>query len=120
MDLAELIAEEADRLRLPAREILFSEGEAADVTYLLFEGRAELLVLGQPVEVVGPGAFLGELALIEPDQPRPFSARAITDCELLRIDRPRFEALVARRPQFAMDLMRAVAARVRRSELQAA
>ncbi len=120
MELADLITAATGLVRLPAHEILFSEGEAADVTYLLVEGQAELLVLGQTIEVAGPGAFLGELALIEPDQPRPMSVRAITDCRLSRIDGQRFEEIVSQYPQFAVDLMRVMAERLRRAERQAA
>lgn len=117
MDQRELLSTCSDRLQLASRNILFSEGEAADVIYLLVEGRIELLVSGRAVESLGPGAFLGELALIEPDQPRPYSARALTDCELVRIDEARFEQLVAKQPHFAVELMRIMAERLRRHEL---
>ncbi|MCB1914915.1 MAG: cyclic nucleotide-binding domain-containing protein [Rhodocyclaceae bacterium] len=120
MELADLITAATGLLRLPEREILFSEGEAADVTYLLVDGRAELLVQGQTIEVAQPGAFLGELALIEPDQPRPMSVRAVTECRLARIDSERFEEIVARHPQFAVDLMKVMAERLRRARLQVA
>ncbi len=120
MELADLITAATGLVRLPEHEILFSEGEAADVTYLLVTGQAELLVSGQAIEVAGPGAFVGELALIEPDQPRPMSVRALTDCHLARIDQARFEEIVARHPQFAVDLMKVMAERLRRAERQAA
>ncbi|MCB1956472.1 MAG: cyclic nucleotide-binding domain-containing protein [Rhodocyclaceae bacterium] len=120
MELADLITAATGLVSLPAHEILFSEGEAADVTYLLVSGQAELLVMGQTIEVAGPGAFLGELALIEPDQPRPMSVRAVTECHVARIDQRRFEEIVARYPQFAVDLMKVMAQRLRRADLQVA
>ena len=116
MKLAEMFAEEAEKFHLMSHEILFSEGEAADVMYLLLAGRADLLVRGQTIESAGPGDVVGELALIEPDQPRPASVRAVTDCELIRIDQPRFEHIVAQQPQFAVELMRIMATRLRRGE----
>lgn len=113
MNLAELVGGDAEKLHLPPREILFSEGEAGNAMYILVEGSADILVHGQTVASAGPGAVLGELALIEPDEPRPASVRAVTDCELLRIDSSSFERLVARTPRLAVELLRELAGRLR-------
>ena len=120
METEELLASEPDRVYLYPHQILFSEGEAADVMYLLLDGQVELLVSGQTVGTAEAGTFVGELALIEPDEPRPYSVRSLGECVLLRIERGHFESIVSRQPEFAVDLMRDMADHLRREELSPA
>lgn len=40
-------------------------GEPADRTYLLLEGRVRVVTGGEPIADLGPGAFVGEMGLVE-------------------------------------------------------
>ncbi len=51
--------------------------------YVVQEGEVDIVIRDQVVETVGPGGILGELALID-QGPRSASARARTDCKLVR------------------------------------
>ena len=115
--LAELVADAAER-RLDAREWLFHAGEAADACYIVLSGRLEVVLEtdeGPRVgRVLGPGAALGELALLT-GEPRSGSVRALRDSRLLEIDGDRFAALLERDPAFAAALARELARQLQKS-----
>ncbi len=69
-------------------ERLFSEGESADGLHFVRHGEVELERGGAPIQRIGAGRILGELALVA-DIPRPMTARAdgpVDTYELMRID----------------------------------
>ena len=92
---------------------LFNEGELGNDMYVLVEGSAAVLVAGQVVEVAGPGALLGEMALVDTSVR---SATAITrsNCRLLPINRAQFDLLVRESPEFARHVMKIMAGRLRK------
>lgn len=106
--------EENTQLFAPG-QIIFSEGEAGDVMYVVVEGQADLLVKGKLVEELGPGGVLGEMALIDTGK-RSATAVAKTACKLVPIDEKRFHFLVRQTPNFALQLMRIIADRLRRMD----
>jgi hypothetical protein len=76
---------------------LCQEGEAGDELFLLLDGVLEVLVGDQPLAQLGPGAVLGERALIEGGR-RTSTLRALTRCKVAcvpgdKVDRTRLEAL---------------------------
>ncbi|MEJ7597809.1 MAG: cyclic nucleotide-binding domain-containing protein [Kofleriaceae bacterium] len=76
---------------LEVGQVLFYEGDPGDALYVIVEGELAVLSEGPPrVEMaarLGPGSFIGEVALMT-DQPRSATVAATQPCELLRIDRP--------------------------------
>jgi CRP/FNR family transcriptional regulator, cyclic AMP receptor protein len=96
-------------------EEIFREGDAPDVMYAVKEGQVSIRTGEAEVEVVGPEGLFGEMALID-DEPRSATAVAKTDCQLVPIDRRRFEHLVERWPGFALSVMKLMADRIRRKD----
>ena len=94
---------------------IFGEGDAGDTMYVVIEGAVELHVKGKLVDELGPGGALGEMALID-SAPRSATAVAKTDCKLAPIDERRFKFLVQQTPNFALQLMRIIAERLRRMD----
>jgi len=92
---------------------IFDEGDRGDVMYGVIEGEVEVLIDGHPVEIVEPGGIIGEMALVD-DSPRSATARARRDCSLVRIDQRQFTLLVVKNPLFAVQVMAAMADRLRR------
>jgi CRP-like cAMP-binding protein len=87
-------------------EILFRAGDPSDALYVIVEG--ELSVQGDGpanalVSRLGPGAFLGEVALIT-DQPCSATVACVQAAELLRIDRDTLARVLANHG----DILRAV------------
>jgi len=97
-----LIREAAPR-HLEAGEWLFHEGDDADRLFVVLSGRLRIVVTreGSPsaVRELGPGAALGELALLT-GSVRSAGAQAVRDSQLLEIARPSFDRLLERDPSF--------------------
>jgi cAMP-dependent protein kinase regulator len=87
-------------------ELLFREGDPSDALYVIVEGEVSVQGDGPPrVEMsrLGPGAFLGEVALMT-DQPRTATVVCSVPAELLRIDRHTLSRVLANHG----DVLRAV------------
>jgi CRP/FNR family cyclic AMP-dependent transcriptional regulator len=91
---------------------IFSEGQHGDWMYVVVEGEVELLVNNVLVERLGPGGVLGEMSLIDA-APRSATAVARTHCKLWSINQKRFSYLVQQTPDFALQMMRVMAVRLR-------
>ena len=93
-------------VRLEPGQVLFRENDPGDALYVIVEGEVSVQNEGPPrVELsrLGPGAFLGEVALVT-DQPRAATVAAIVPAELLRIDRPTLSRVLGEHG----DVLRAV------------
>jgi CRP/FNR family transcriptional regulator, cyclic AMP receptor protein len=91
---------------------IFNEGQPGDAMYLVLDGEVDLLINGLLVEQLGRGGVLGEMALLE-SAPRTASAVARTDCKLIVVDEKRFALMVQHTPDFALQIMRVMAGRLR-------
>jgi CRP-like cAMP-binding protein len=96
---------------------IFTEGQPGDVMYVVKEGEVDVLINGKVIDTVGPGGLLGEMALID-KQPRSATAVAKTACKLMSVDEQRFQRLVQQTPHFALQVMRAMAQRLRQMNAQ--
>lgn len=97
------------RRRFGRREVIFHEGDAGDAVHLVVTGHVALRVTtprgdAALIDVVGPGAFLGELVLLA-DGPRAATALAIEPVETMSLHRNVFDELRQRSPavQAALD-----------------
>ena len=79
----------------------------------------EILLGNFVLKTVGPGALIGEMALID-ESPRTASAVAKTSCRLAEIDRRRFHFLVQQTPHFATHVMKTLADSLRHMNAVAA
>jgi len=93
-------------------EMLFDEGDAGEEMFVLIEGKAAIDLRGRRLAEIGPGEFVGELAVIE-GASRLAKVTAISDCKFVAIDKRRFRFLVAETPNFALEVMRVLANRLR-------
>jgi CRP/FNR family cyclic AMP-dependent transcriptional regulator len=92
--------------------VLFTEGSAGALAYVVQEGRVAVSIQGKIVQRVGPGGIFGEMALVD-QSTRAAGASAETDCALIGINRTVFVNLVKANPEFGAALLGAVAERVR-------
>jgi CRP/FNR family transcriptional regulator, cyclic AMP receptor protein len=113
--LIALLPGDASLLPAAAGKIIFAQGDPGDVMYVVVDGQAQIVIDGKLVETVRSGGILGEMALID-SGPRSASGIAKTQCVLVPIDEKRFGDLVARRPEFALHVMRVLANRLRRMD----
>jgi len=106
----ESLVQQLTLVHLGVDEILFHEGDAGDALYVIVEGEVAVLSEGPPrVEMarLGPGAFMGEVALMT-DQPRSATVCAVTDAELLRIDRKTLSGVLASHGEVMVAVLRFV------------
>ena len=109
---------ETEGRRYAPGQTIFKEGEPGGEMFVVRSGTVELRVGPHVVETVGAAGVLGEMSLVD-EQPRSATAVAGTDTELVAIDEARFALLVQRVPGFALEVMRVMARRLRRANLQA-
>ncbi len=105
--------------RVPARYILFQQGDAGDGLYGILSGRVTFTVDSSEgkeliLNVLGPGEFFGEIALLDG---KGRSATAVTRdaCRLLFIARSEFMSFFGERPQAMSRIIELLCARLRRS-----
>lgn len=97
---------------VPAGTTIFREGDAGQEMYGIVDGTVELRSGGKVLRTLGPDDVFGEMALID-KTPRSATAIAVTDCVLASIDQRRFLFLVQETPMFALQVMSAMASRLR-------
>ena len=87
--IASVLAERS----VAAGSILMEEGATGQHSFLIVEGDACVITGGVTVARVGPGEFVGELALLT-DRPRCATVRAETSLRLLILDRATLASLI--------------------------
>src|SRR5256884_5673327 len=75
----------------PKKQVIFTQGDRADAVFYIREGKVRLTVISKigkeaTLGILGDGEFFGEGSLAG-QALRMGSATAMTDCELLRIDK---------------------------------
>lgn len=113
MNLEDLLPYQTDLKIIPVGHTLFNAGDAGKDMYVVISGHVDVTINGRVVESAMPGAILGELAMID-GAPRSAKAIAREECALLAIDQMRFRELARELPDFALDVMKAMADRLRR------
>jgi predicted acylesterase/phospholipase RssA/CRP-like cAMP-binding protein len=110
------VASRASPVRIRAGDWLFREGDDGRTLYVVTLGRLEV-VGGEPpgqLRVLGPGATLGELALLT-DSPRSASVRALRDSELVEIDGETLDWMLASGPKVGRSITRELATTIQQS-----
>jgi CRP/FNR family cyclic AMP-dependent transcriptional regulator len=102
----------------PKGTIVVTEGEPAEVLYVVQEGQLRVYAGGDDgadreveLNVLGPGEYLGELLL--DGHVRSASARTLTPSRLTMIRRADFERILGERPDIAFQLIQSLIHRVR-------
>jgi CRP/FNR family transcriptional regulator, cyclic AMP receptor protein len=110
-----LIGQLADEVDVPHDKYLMREGQSGQEFFLIIDGHVRIERGGATINVLGPGEFLGEIALIDHG---PRTATAVTDgpAKLLVITRQGFGSLMDQSPDIRLEVMSALAARVRHLE----
>jgi CRP-like cAMP-binding protein len=106
-------------LSVNAGQVIINMGAVAAFMYIVREGCIEISIGNQAVELVGPGGFFGEMALLD-NAPRSAAATAKTDCSLLSIGRNDFLGLVKENPDFSVALLKSIAVRMQHLTQQVA
>ena len=93
-------------------EKVFIEGSPGTTMYVVLDGHIEIHVGGNPIEVAGRGAIIGEMALID-SCARSATVVAKDYCVLAQVNQSQFLSLVERTPCFALSVMKTLVTRLR-------
>jgi len=113
-----LLAFTSERLEYPSGEKLFHQGDHGDAAYIILEGEAEVLVDtpdgAMRIATLGKNDIIGEIAILC-DVPRTATVVAHGGLETLRVSKEGFFHLVTQFPQVGVEVMSALAAKLRRT-----
>jgi F420-non-reducing hydrogenase small subunit len=119
IQLADLWSASQECISFNSDEIIFRQGDAGDVMYIIGEGEVEISQgKGQDKCVLarlGANELFGEMALITSD-PRTATALALRETRLLSIKRENFIEQVRRNPELALYILQVLIIRLREKE----
>lgn len=106
------LASLGDEVTVRAGEELTVEGGYGGEAFLVLSGTAQVTRGQEHIADLGPGAFVGEMSLLD-HQPRSASVTALTDVQVLVFDPRAFSKLLHDSPNLAHRLTAQVSARLR-------
>lgn len=96
-------------------QVLMEEGGGGVGVFHILEGEVEVSRGGKAIAILGPGDVLGEMAILD-DSPRSATATATAPTRCLAIVRWDFLASLKQEPEIAVELVRALSARLRKMD----
>src|SRR5882724_8960811 len=114
------LANVIDELKVPANHTLFQAGDPGDSLFIVRVGQIELFIkdtAGQRIVLTTsePGDMFGELAMLD-SGPRTATALALTDSEVLVLDRDDLILLFQRKPEAALHMLASVGGLTRKAD----
>jgi CRP-like cAMP-binding protein len=106
------VAEAAEELRAPPGALLIQEGAVEAHLFAVVEGLVRVHRGDQTLVELGPGATVGELAVLVP-QPRAASVTTVEPTTVLRVDKAVLDDLLVDWPELAHGVIAALVARLR-------
>jgi CRP/FNR family transcriptional regulator len=99
--------------------VVFHEGDTGDRLFIVLDGKVKISRTAADgrenlLAVLGPGEMFGELSLFDPGS-RTATATAVTESTLASLDHDDLRPLLLDRPAVAVNLLRALAQRLRRT-----
>ena len=98
--------------------VLMREGAAGREFFIVISGSVRVERKGRKINELGPGDFMGEIALIDRG-PRTATVIAAEPCRLLVLDIGGFRTLVSKYPSVQGKIMKALAERLREAQPRA-
>ncbi len=109
------VARITDVIEVPAGTILARQGQPGNEFYLIVDGSARVEVSPRKRPRLGPGAYFGEMSLLDGGE-RSASVIAETPMRLLVIKRRDFATLLREAPELTQSILATLSRRVRQAE----
>jgi uncharacterized membrane protein len=114
------LANVVDAIKLSAGETLFHTGDPGEALFVVRSGSIELYIkdtVGQKIvlTIAEEGSLFGELSLLD-SGPRTATAIALSDSELLVLDRDDLLLLFQKRPEAALNMLAAMSTMTRKAD----
>ena len=111
----ELLARLADEIDVPESRVLMRQGESGSEMFVVAAGRVRVERDGEQIAALGPGDWLGEMALIS-EGPRTATAVTTEPSRLFVVSHREFHSLMDQIPSVRVAVDECVAERIRRLE----
>jgi CRP/FNR family cyclic AMP-dependent transcriptional regulator len=108
----------ADEVEVRAGTVLTHEGYREGFFFIIMSGTVRIERAGRTINSIGPGDFLGEIALLD-GGPRTATATTETPCRLLSMTYHMFHELLDASPEIRAAILEAVGRRLRELEAEA-
>ncbi len=108
----------AEEVHVPGGRVLCEEGTIGREFFFILDGRAAVKRRGRRVATLGPGAYFGELALLD-RRPRSATVESETDMNLLVLGQRQFNGVLEAMPSLTRKLLAAMAQRLREADAKA-
>jgi len=106
------LARHAEIVDFRAGEVLMTEGEPGHEFYAIIDGEVGVTTGGETVAKLGPGAYVGEMALLDPG-PRTATVTALGDTQAVLLSSREFYAAIDEVPGLSRKLLGGMAKRLR-------
>jgi CRP-like cAMP-binding protein len=91
--------------KLAAGDVIYRDGEQGNTLFGVVSGDIELSSGGTATEVIDAGSSFGAAALLDADHRRFGSAKALTDAEILEMNREEFLFAMQELPMFGLEIL---------------
>jgi CRP/FNR family cyclic AMP-dependent transcriptional regulator len=109
------IAAIVKEVEFPPGKVITKEGQTGIGMHIVVEGETKVQIGGRTRRRLGPGAFFGEIALLD-GGPRTATVVAETPVKTLAIPAWSFKALVRSQPALALKMLEETCRRLRANE----
>jgi uncharacterized membrane protein len=114
------LAKVVDELKVPEGHTLFQAGDPGESLFIVRIGQIELFIkdtAGQKIvlHTAEPGDMFGEVAMLDSGS-RTATAVALSDCEVLVLDRDDLILLFQRKPEAALNMLGALSGLTRKAD----
>jgi CRP/FNR family transcriptional regulator, cyclic AMP receptor protein len=106
------IARASDELSLPAGRVLVEQGTSGHECFVLVDGTVDVAINGESVATLGPGAYFGELSLLDKG-PRTATVTAETPVTVLVLGPREFATVLDEVPSLSHKMLASLAGRIR-------
>src|SRR3954447_25558538 len=106
------LARHAELVDFRAGDVLMTEGESGHEFYAMVEGEVGVTTGSETVAKLGPGAYVGEQALLDPG-PRTATVSALRDTQAVLLSSREFYAAIDDVPGLSRKLLAGMAKRLR-------
>jgi CRP-like cAMP-binding protein len=108
----ERVAELATEFEAPAKHVLIEAGREGSGMFVIEEGTVTVEVPGGPSVSLGPGEYVGELAILAPGIVRTARVQAFTPIRALAISREDVRTLLDEQPRIGVAMLPVLARRL--------
>ena len=112
LDTIAALARNREPRKIKTGDVIFQAGEPGECLFGIVSGTIQLSWGVDQFETLGPGSCFGVGALVDPGHRRVATVTAVTDGELLEMNREEFLFAMQELPMFGLEMLHGMEKRV--------